>query len=52
MFDRLGEPTLLAEMSAAQRIERAATARRVPAAGRFCQARMAQVADDESTGSV
>ena len=49
MFDPLGESALLAEMSAAQRVERAATARRVLAAGRFCQTRMAQVADDERT---
>jgi len=49
MFDVLDESALLSEMSAAQRTERAANARRVLAAGRFCRARMAQVADDERT---
>jgi len=41
MFDSLGEPGLLAEMTCAQRDERAAVARRLLAAGRLCQVRMA-----------
>jgi 5-methylcytosine-specific restriction endonuclease McrA len=47
MFDGLAEPQLLAEMSAAQRAERIAVARRLFAAGRLCQRRMAAVAQDE-----
>jgi len=41
MFDSLGEPGLLAKMTSAQRDERAAVARRLLAAGRLCQVRMA-----------
>ena len=41
MFDTDSEPQLLAEMSAAQRAERQAVARRLLAAGRLCQLRMA-----------
>ena len=41
MFDSSGEATLLVEMSCAQRDERAAVARRLMAAGRLCQVRMA-----------
>jgi hypothetical protein len=40
MFDSLDEPALLAEMAAAQRVERASVARRLLAAGRLCQVRM------------
>ena len=47
MFDTLDEPALLAEMSPGQRAERVATARRLLAAGRLCQRRMAGVADDD-----
>lgn len=47
MFDYLDEPGLLAEMAAAQRAERVATARRLLAAGRLCQRRMVGVAGYE-----
>jgi hypothetical protein len=47
MFDALPVADLLAEMSAAQRDERVATARRLFAAGRLCQRRMAAVAGEE-----
>lgn len=43
MFDTCSEPQLLAEMSQAQRAERQAVARRLLAAGRLCQLRMAEV---------
>jgi hypothetical protein len=49
MFDTLDGPGLLAEMSAAQRTERAAAARRILAAGRLCQTRMAHVTEDDRT---
>jgi len=49
MFDSLDEAGLLAEMAAAQRSERSAVARRLVAAGRLCQLRMADVADDDRT---
>lgn len=47
MFDTVDELTLLSEMSAAQRAERVAIARRLFAAGRLCQRRMAEVGADE-----
>ena len=47
MFDTLDDPGLLAEMAAAQRGERVATARRLLAAGRLCQRRMAGIGDDD-----
>jgi len=47
MFDNLDESGLLTEMAAAQRGERVAIARRLLAAGRLCQRRMAGVADDD-----
>lgn len=47
MFDTDSEPRLLAEMSAAQRAERKAIARRLLAAGRLCQLRMAKVHPDD-----
>ncbi len=43
MFDSLDEPALLAEMAEAQRAERASVARRLLAAGRLCQVRMADL---------
>ncbi len=43
MFDEFDEAALLAEMSASQRAERTAIARRLLAAGRLCQRRMAAV---------
>lgn len=43
MFDNLDGAGLLAEMAASQRVERAAGARRLLAAGRLCQLRMAAV---------
>lgn len=49
MFDTLDAPTLLAEMSAAQRGERVSQARRVMAAGRLCQLRMADVGQGDRT---
>ena len=49
MFDSLDEPALLAEMAAAQCVERASVARRLLAAGRLCQLRMADVADEDRT---
>lgn len=47
MFDTLDEAGVLAEMSAAQRAERSAVARRLFAAGRLCQLRMSEVAQDQ-----
>ena len=47
MFEDLDDPSLLMEMSAAQRDERVAVARRLLAAGRLCQRRMAGITDDE-----
>jgi hypothetical protein len=47
MFDTLDEASVLAEMSAAQRAERSAVARRLFAAGRLCQLRMSEVAQDQ-----
>ena len=49
MFDICDEPALLAEMAEAQRAERASVARRLLAAGRLCQLRMADVEDDDRT---
>ena len=49
MFDeltRLGDAGLLDVMRDAQRAERAAIARRLVAAGRLCQRRLANLADD------
>ena len=43
MFESASEPGLLAEMAVAQRDERVAMARRLLAAGRLCQLRMAEV---------
>ena len=43
MFESTSEPGLLAEMAVAQRDERVAMARRLLAAGRLCQLRMAEV---------
>lgn len=43
MFESLGQADLLAEMAVAQRDERVAVARRLLAAGRLCQLRMADV---------
>ena len=43
MFELIDEPGLLAEMAGAQRDERVAMARRLLAAGRLCQLRMAAV---------
>lgn len=48
MFDSAGAG-LLAEMAAAQRDERTAAARRVLAAGRLCQLRMAEVHPEDRT---
>ena len=45
MFEQCDGAGLLAEMAAAQREERVAVARRVLAAGRLCQVRMAEVDD-------
>ena len=45
MFDCSDEPGLLTEMADAQRSERAAVARRLLAAGRLCQVRMAGLDD-------
>ena len=45
MFDGMGGAGLLAEMAGAQRDERVAVARRLLAAGRLCQLRMADVDD-------
>ena len=45
MFEHCDGAGLLAEMAAAQREERVAVARRVLAAGRLCQVRMAEVDD-------
>lgn len=47
VFDDVDEAGLLAEMSAAQRAERASTARRLLAAGRLCQLRMAAVEESD-----
>jgi hypothetical protein len=47
MFDSLDEAGLLVEMAAGQRAERVAVGRRLLAAGRLCQVRMADVADDD-----
>jgi len=47
VFESLDESGLLAEMAAAQRGERVAIARRLLAAGRLCQRRMAEIADDD-----
>ena len=47
MFDSLSEPALLEEMRGAQQTERVAVARRLLAAGRLCQRRMAGVAEDD-----
>ena len=49
MFESLGEPALLAEMTAGRRAERSAVARRLMAAGRLCQVRMADVEADDRT---
>ena len=49
MFDNLGEGALLAEMAGAQRAERVAVARRLLAAGRLCQLRLAAVGADDRT---
>ncbi|MFN8072278.1 MAG: HNH endonuclease signature motif containing protein [Mycobacterium sp.] len=49
MFESMGESALLAEMSDAQRTERAATARRLLAAGRLCQLRMAGLEEADRT---
>lgn len=43
MFESLGQADLLAEMAVAQRDERVAVARRLLAAGRLCQLRMADL---------
>lgn len=45
MFDSYVGADLLAEMAAAQRAERVAVARRLLAAGRLCQLRMADIAE-------
>ena len=45
MFERVDGAGLLAEMAGAQRAERVAVARRLLAAGRLCQLRMADVDD-------
>lgn len=47
MFDTCSGPRLLAEMSEAQRAERKAVARRLLAAGRLSQLRMAEVHPDD-----
>lgn len=47
MFDSLDEAALLEEMRGAQQAERVAVARRLLAAGRLCQRRMAGVDEDE-----
>ena len=47
MFDTDSESWLLAEMSEAQRAERRAVARRLLAAGKLCQLRMAEVHPDD-----
>ena len=49
MFDQIGESALLAEMTAAQRAERAAVARRLLAAGQLCRLRMAGIAAGQRT---
>lgn len=49
MFDDPSEAAFLAEMSAAQRTERVAIARRLLAAGRLCRLRMAGVAEADRT---
>lgn len=49
MFDELDEGALLAEMAGAQRDERVAVARRLLAAGRLCQLRLAAVGAAERT---
>ena len=49
MFERIDEPGLLGEMASAQRDERVAMARRLFAAGRLCQLRMADVGADDRT---
>ena len=49
MFDGVGEGELLAVMAGAQRDERVAVARRLLAAGRLCQLRMAAVGAEERT---
>ena len=49
MFDSCDEAVLLAEMTDALRMERVSVARRLLAAGRLCQVRMADVEEDERT---
>ena len=49
MFDSCDEAALLAEMTAGRRAERSAVARRLMAAGRLCQVRMADVEADDRT---
>ena len=49
MFEHVDEPGLLAEMAGAQRDERVAAARRLLAAGRLCQLRMADVDAQDRT---
>ncbi len=49
MFDSLDDPALLETMRAEQRSERVALARRLLAAGRLCQRRMAEVSDVDRT---
>ena len=48
MFEDLGRVGLLETMRDAQRAERAATARKLIAAGRFCLLRMAETADEHA----
>jgi len=47
MFEYLAEPALLSELACAQRDERRAVGRRLLAAGRLCQRRMAAVAFED-----
>jgi hypothetical protein len=47
MFESLAEPALLSELACAQRDERRAVGRRLLAAGRLCQRRMAAVAFED-----
>ena len=49
MFESLDEASLLAEMTAGRRAERAAVARRLMAAGRLCLVRMADVEVEDRT---